>query len=254
MHKDTYLIFEVYKNKKSELLGEAPIGFQDTFSKKELDLYHSLQENTVEGTLAEKFVKEVESRYEKLDKNAIFNEQTQLINRINKALGTVTYNSFIPNYKDIATIAQIFNPSTPIKQKLILEQSIIEKIKIVKEEKNKNSLQPVDNLIYKTFSKKFNEKYNSLLAEQKNLLTKYVNSFTNNGVELKIFLNEEIQRLKEDVENALNSEEIKSNPEMVEKTQKTIDFLKNFKEVKDISQEMLQKVMKIQQFVHEVSN
>jgi hypothetical protein len=184
----------------------------------------------------------------------VFNEQTKLINTINKKLGFDVYNSFVPNYKDLATIAQIFNSSTPIKEKILLEQNVVEKIKIIKEEKDKNSLKPIDNIIYKTFSNKFNEKYSSLLSEQKELLTKYVGSFENNGIEFKIFLNEELDRLKKLVKESLEKPEIKSDVGMLEKTQKTFDFLNSFRDVKDLSQDMLQKVLKIQQFVHEVKN
>ncbi len=221
---------------------------------KELTLYRALEENTVEEKFAEKFLKEVQTRYEKINKKQSFNEQTKLINTINKKLSFEIYNSFVPNYKDLATIAQIFNSSTPIKEKILLEQVVVDKIKIVTEKKDSNLLKPIDNIVYKTFSSKFNEKYSSLLSEQKELLTKYVGSFENNGIEFKIFLNEELDRLKKLVKESLDKPEIKSDSNMLVKTQKTLDFLNTFKDVKDLSQDMLQKVLKIQQFVHEVKN
>ena len=91
------------------------------------------------------------------------------------------------------------------------------------------------------------------MTEQKEFLTKYVNSFENNGIEFKVFLNEELQRLKESVENALKKDEIKSDEKMMNSTKKTLEFLNSFKDVKELSQDMLQKVLKIQQFVHEVN-
>jgi hypothetical protein len=212
---------------------------------KELKLYKSLEENSVEQEFAEKFIKEVEQRYQKLNKRAIFNEQTQLINKINKTLGIGLYNSFVPNYKDLATISQIFNDATPIKEKILLEQTIINKIKIV---------EPIDNIVYSTFSRSFNEKYSSLLKEQKDLLNKFVGSFENNGLEFKIFLNEELERLKNEIKKSVVREEISSDKNMVIATNKTLDYLSKFKEVKEISEDMLQKVLKIQQFVHEVNN
>ena len=227
---------------------------QKTELYKELSLYKSLEENSVEEHLAEKFVKEVESRYEKLDKRAIFNEQTRLINQINKRLGQGVYNSFVPNYKDLATISQIFSDTTPIKEKILLEQAVVEKVKIIKEQKNKKTMQPIDNILYSTFSKKFNEKYTGLLSEQKELLNRFVGSFENDGLELKIYLNEELDRLKAEVEKAKEKEEIKADENMVAATTKTLDYLNSFKQVKEISQDMLQKVLKIQQFVHEVNN
>jgi|LakMenEpi03Aug12_release.lakeMendotaPanAssembly.Ray.scaffolds.fasta_scaffold89102_7 hypothetical protein len=221
---------------------------------KELKLYKSLEENSVEQEFAEKFIKEVEQRYQKLNKRAIFNEQTQLINKINKTLGIGLYNSFVPNYKDLATISQIFNDATPIKEKILLEQTIINKIKIVDENKNRKVMQPIDNIVYSTFSRSFNEKYSSLLKEQKDLLNKFVGSFENNGLEFKIFLNEELERLKNEIKKSVVREEISSDKNMVIATNKTLDYLSKFKEVKEISEDMLQKVLKIQQFVHEVNN
>ncbi len=219
---------------------------------KELSLYQELLETKIEETYAEKFVKEVESRYERLDKRKIFNEQTALINKINKTLGVKVYNSFVPNYKDLATISQIFSQNTPIKEKILLEQTIIDRVKL-KEQKKDSSMQPIDNIVYKTFSKKFNEKYSSLLSEQKDLLTKYVGSFQNDGIELKIYLNEELERLKKGMQEALKKEEINSDLNIYEKTKKTYDYLNTFKDIKEITQDNLQKILKIQQFVHEVN-
>ena len=227
---------------------------QSSILHEELQLYKLFEENTIEENLAERFVTEVQTRYKLLDKKSLFNEQTKLINTINKTLGMDVYDCFVSNYKHLATISQIFNPSTPIKQKLMLEQIIVDKIKIVKEQKENKSLQPIDNLVYKTFSKKFNDRYGDLLREQKELLTKYVNSFHNNGIELKVFLNEEIERLKLQLETAIKKDEISSNTELTNNTNKTLNYLNTFKEVKDISQDMLQKIIKIQQFVHEVNN
>jgi len=121
---------------------------------KELKLYQELLDTKIEEKLAEKFLKEVENRYEKLDKKALFNEQTALINKINKTLGSKVYTAFVPNYKNLATISQIFKNKTSVKEKVLLEQQIIENIKIKNVIAEEKTLQPIDNLVYKTFSKK----------------------------------------------------------------------------------------------------
>ena len=64
-------------------------------------------------------------------------------------------------------------------------------------EANVQEMQPVDNLVYNVFVKKFNEKYGDLLEEQKDLLYKYIFSFADDGFGLKISINEEISRMKE---------------------------------------------------------
>ncbi len=49
-------------------------------------------------------------------------------------------------------------------------------------------MQPIDNIVYKTFVSKFNDKYSdSLISEQKELLNKYIVSFVDNGIEFKTF-------------------------------------------------------------------
>ncbi len=219
---------------------------------KELQLYKCLKENVVEKEYAEKYLNEVKNRHEKINKNKLFNEQTNIINKINKNIGHIIFETFVPEYKYLATISQIFNPNTKIKEKILLEKNILDKIVIINETKN-DKLEPIDNIVFKTFSKKFNEKYSGLLKEQKELLSVYVNSFSQNLLEFKIYLNEEISRLKESVSKCLEVEEIKDDKNMFNKTQETLKFLDSFKQIKDLNQDMLQKILKIQEFVHEVS-
>jgi hypothetical protein len=219
---------------------------------KELNLYKALDKGSVESEIADKYLQEVKSRYDKLDKKKIFNEQSTLINVINKYLGGKVYNNFVPSYKNLATITQLFNDATPIKEKILLERSVLQQISKLNEKVNE--LKPVDNILYNTFTKKFNEKYSELLSEQKDLLTKFVGSFADDGLDLKIYLNEEIERLKEGLEIALKSEEIKDDESMRQKTQNVKDFLKSFRDAKEITHDMLEKILKIQQFVHEVNH
>ncbi len=108
----------------------------------------------------------------------------------------------------------------------------------------------LDNLEYKTFIKKFNNAYErSLQKEQKDLLTNYIVSFSDNGVGLKTFLNQEIGRLKNAVQQQIV--EGSSNPN-----------IENFKKVKTkldgytktpINQQMVEEIFYIQDLIAEVS-
>ncbi len=215
----------------------------------ELKLYINLRTPEISEKLSDKYLLEVKNRYNRLNKQYLFNEQTKLINTINKKLGMDIYNNFIPYYKDLATISQIFNNSTTVKEKILLEEEILSKFKKINEDKQ---LKPIDSIVYNSFVKRFNEKYSNLLSEQKDLLTKYINSFADDGIELKIHLNEEIQKLNEKINKALEIQEIKNDDHMSQKTKKVLSVLKEFKENKNVSQEMLENLLKIQQFVHEV--
>lgn len=225
---------------------ESPLG-------RELSLYNAIRKPESDISLDDRYLNEVKNRYLMIDKREIFNEQTRLINYVNKYLGHSVYNNFVPYYKDLASISQIFNSNTSIKEKLLLEKEILNKFKLLNENKS-NSLKPIDAIVYKTFVKKFNDKYSNLLNEQKDLLTKYVSSFGDDGLELKLYLNEEIERLKSKINNSLKLEEIQKDSNLHDKTSKLLEVLNDFKENKELSSTMLENILKIQQFVNEVEN
>ena len=60
-------------------------------------------------------------------------------------------------------------------------------------------------------------------------LNKFISSFVDNGVELKIFLNEEISRLKHIVKKSLNLKEVQDDSLMLEKAKAVLKILDNFK-------------------------
>ena len=114
---------------------------------------------------------------------------------------------------------------------------------------NESNLKPIDNLVLKSFIGKFNEKYSDdLLSEQKLLLSHYISSFSDNGLQLKMFLNEELGRLKSELKNSLNLKEIYSDAAMFEKVEKLIEKLNSFYEV-DINESMLKQILKTQNLV-----
>jgi len=223
---------------------ETPIG-------KELYLYNSLLNPNVEQTLYEKYLYEIKNVHLSLDKKEIFNEQTRLINYINKYHGNDVYVNFVPYYKKLATISQIFNNNIPIKEKLLLEQNLLQELN--QGNHDNKELKAIDTIVYKTFVNKFNNKYSNLLNEQKELLTKYVSSFADDGLELKVYINEEIDRLKDKINISLTNEEIKNDSTLFQKTNKLLDILNNFSSSKNLTPSMLENILKVQQFVYEVN-
>ena len=112
----------------------------------------------------------------------------------------------------------------------------------------------IDDITFKLFSRKFNTSYaKSLFEEQKELLKNYIHSFTDNGVELKIYLNEEVGRLKQKVKDSLETEEVKNDKDMLQKTKKIITILEDFK-TEQIDKEMISKVLKVQDLVREIES
>ena len=188
--------------------------------KQELDLYKTLQENKgVSESYSRRLMVEVKKDFDGLDRKEVFNEQTALINRINKALGNKAFSNFIPNYKDLATLGLFFQDSSiGAKKRIMLEDKMVNYLTRLDE--NRTEMKPVDKLEFKMFVKRFNNTYqNSLLKEQKELLSNYITSFSDNGLGLKVYLNEEIGRLKKAVDA-----EIVESPNSV--------FVENFKKVR----------------------
>ena len=183
-----------------------------------------------------------------LDPEGLFVAQTDMINDVNKTISPSVFNNFVPNYKTLATISKMFNTNSP-KEKVILENRIIDNMSNLIEESDDNV--EIDNVVYSTFVQKFNDKYSDvLLSEQKELLTRYISSFTDNSLELKLFLNDEIGRLKHKLKESENSE-VQFGDTIADKTKQVISLLEGYSTETD-SQKVIMTVLKTQQLVKEI--
>ena len=100
------------------------------------------------------------------------------------------------------------------KSRLLIENRLVNHL--TKNKPAKKEMKHIDNLTYKTFINKFNKTYEKTLRkEQKNLLTNYIVSFSDNGLGLKSFLNEEISRLKKEVNSLCENEKTAENADVV---------------------------------------
>lgn len=248
----TKSIIKKHKNKQNVIVSIIKEHFsKGSVLKKELDLYKTIYETRqINKRLAEKVILETKVSYSQIDKKRLFKEQTALINKINKSLSSGLFSSFVPNYRNIASIYSIFNDSVNVKEKIILEEKMIEYMS--GESSTENNIQPIDNIVYKSFVSKFNEKYSEeLLPEQKSLLTKYISSFSDNGLEMKIFLNEEIGRLKDKLLEYRKVDPIKDDEEMAVKTEKIVNILESFS-TRPVVEDDLEIVLTTQKLVSEI--
>lgn len=251
----TKAIVEKNENKRNKIVAICKQFFNSkTILHKELELYNILRENTdLDSRTAERLIQETVSLHSQIDEEELFSEQTALINTINKELSPAVFNNFIPDYKSLATIYQMFNKTAPIKERILLEQNVLQTLTSKSEIVESNKLQPIDDIVYKTFASKFNEKYNgSLLTEQKELISKYIMSGADDGLSLKVYLNEEISRLKNKISEVLQTDEFKQNTFLTDKTNKLSEKLDNFKQ-RPVDHQMLTDVLKIQNFVQEAT-
>ena len=129
----------VREDKKRQLITKKVI--KEFFNKnsmlrKELTIYNSqLESRNLERDFSIKLLEESRKDFYGLDRKEIFNAQTTLINRINKSLGHSVFSNFVPNYKDLATLSQLFDDDVTVKDRVLLEKKIIENIVSVSEKK-----------------------------------------------------------------------------------------------------------------------
>jgi hypothetical protein len=218
----------------------------------ELELYKSIYETRhIEKNTAEKIIYQVKVRYDTLNKKKLFQEQSALINKINRILSNKVYNNFVPNYKTIASVYSIFQDALPVKDRVLLEENIADQMS-ASAESPPEVQQPIDSLVYKTFVGKFNEEYSSLLNEgQKELLGHYISSFADNGVEFKTYLNEEIGRLKEGLVVVQGKKSVSSDETLKERITEVYNILDSTKN-KPIDTEALEIVLNTQQLLEEL--
>lgn len=243
------------KNKQNKIVSILREHFKNESTlKKELDLYKSIYETRdVEKETAEKIVVEVKQRHANIDSTKLFQEQSALINKINRTLSRKVYSNFVPNYKTMASVYSIFQDTLPVKDRILLEENIVQQMSSSVETEQENQ-KPMDSLIYKTFVGKFNEEYSDLLSEgQKKLLNHYISSFSDNGLELKVFINEEIGRLKKEILDKKRYSSASSNQVLKEKLEQVYNILDKTKE-KSIDTETIEIVLNTQQLLDEMSN
>ena len=126
----TKAIVEKNKELKDELVSILKEHFEkNSLLYKELKLYKTLCETyDLEPHVAEKLVYEIKREHLNIDKKQLFNEQSVLIKKINTLLSRSSFSNFLPNYKSLATVYQIFNEETPIKKRVLLENALVKKM------------------------------------------------------------------------------------------------------------------------------
>ena len=227
-----------------------------TILSEELELYKTLLETKeVDNLVAEKIVFQVRQARNDISESDIVEAQNRLISRVNKELSSGVYSNFVPNYKNLATVSQLFSTdegNASIKSGVLLEQKIVTSMMEGINTPEVPKMKPIDNLVFKSFVSKYNKEYSSgILKEQKELLNRYILSFSDNGVDISIYLNEELGRLHDALSDSLKTKEIKTDTTMLESTNKVISMIDGFRET-PIDKNLVEDVLKIQNLVSEI--
>jgi hypothetical protein len=216
--------------------------------KKELEIYRSFNDlSDADEATIQKIISEARDQASALNHKKTYESQTKVINLINKSLGQESWDTFVRNYKKVATVNQaIFSKLNPKKQ-IFLEQKLIQTLMESKTEKK--PFPNINKLTLSTFLEKFNSEYGKTLNEhQKELLNKYIISYKDNGLELKMFLYNELDRLKEILKKEINNKNDNSL-----KFELILEKIKNYSN-KKIDRKMITEVIKIQSLTGEVNN
>ena len=222
---------------------------------REVRIYKNILETKdTKTTIAEKILSESKIEYSVLDKRQIFTEQSQMISKINKELSKDVFTTFVPNYKNLATLHQVFNNlDLSAKQRVLLEEEALQLMVEGTQEVEKKELKHIDNLVFKSFVERFNNEYTGLLEEQKTLLSRFIASGVGEDLEFQIYLNTEIGRLKEEVSVAKETKEFVEDNEMTEKADQVLGLLETFSQ-KPLEDGDLKKILKIQELAREIKN
>ena len=176
---------------------------------KEYQIYRTfLNQKYKKESQAAMLIESLLEEHKKLNKSQLRREKYNLIKEIKDTYNVNNFfNAKINNYKIMASIFNLlenknFSPKLIVKSKTTLLEHIIETPKI----STKNSLienykkQDKDTklITYKLILEKFNNKYKDLSLNQKTLLKEYVNSVSNSP-SFKLYINEEIKKVKKDL-------------------------------------------------------
>ena len=129
-----------------------------------------------------------------------------------------------------------------------MEQNVINKLPIT--ENACTDLTPVDNLVVKSFTDRFNETYGDLLSERMVLLTRFITTFYQSGADFRLVVGKELKRILEEGNSSLQLEDVSADPEMIENTKKVLERIEKIN-VSSLDESDILRVLKLQKLVRE---
>lgn len=221
--------------------------------KEELKIYKAvLGTKNVDKELAEKILAEAKRLYTGLGMDKVFQQQSSLIAKINRKFSSKLFSNYVPNYKDIATLQQIFGEKTSIPARMLMERQVIQNM-TEGEQTLEQINEKIDKYVIHSYLNAFNKKYSDLLENQKSLLKKYMTATEDDNTDFIVFLNDELQNINEKLNRAHSIGEVKEDKEILKKL---TEVRKRFEAIKEeeVDEKYLQKILKFQKLVHELEN
>jgi hypothetical protein len=220
-YKNTGIIFELLTRQiTSETISNTPpkaVGILKKFFNpnsillKEYQIYNALLNKKFDKeTNATVLIETLSNAHSKLNKSALRRERYNLVKEIKNNYNIDDFfKAQIPYYKIYASVYNLlenkdFNPLSIVASKVTILEHITDKGLPNKPKRNMvmEEYEKFDKetriLTYKLLMEKFNDKYSVLADNQKTLLKEYVYNVSNSP-KLKNFLNEEIQKIKDEI-------------------------------------------------------
>ena len=229
--KNTGILFELLTRQiTSETISNTPpkaVGILKKFFSgdstllKEYQIYHALLNKRFEkDASAIVLIETLNGAHSKLNKSALRRERYNLVREIKDTYNIEDFfKAKIPNYKIYASVYNLLenkeaNPLSIVNSKVAILEHITNKNlpnkpkkEMVMEEYEKFDKE-TRALTYKLLMEKFNDKYSGLADNQRILLKEYVYNVSNSP-KLKAFLNEEINKVKAEIETlAENTDQV----------------------------------------------
>ena len=230
-YKNTGILFELLTRQiTSETISHTPpkaVGIlqkffgNDSTLLKQYQIYHALLNKRFEkDASATVLIETLNGAYSKLNKSALRRERYNLVREIKDTYNIEDFfKAKIPNYKIYASVYNLLenkeaNPLSIVNSKVAILEHITNKNlpnkpkkEMVMEEYEKFDKE-TRALTYKMLMEKFNDKYSGLADNQRTLLKEYVYNVSNSP-KLKAFLNEEINKVKAEIETlAENTDQV----------------------------------------------
>jgi hypothetical protein len=241
--------------------------FKGTELSKDYNLYNTiLNAPKLSEGKAEALINVVIEQSKKLDTGKLNKEKYNLIREIKKHYDVENFfKAKIDNYKISAAVFNLLESAnnkefTDTKTIIVNKLTILEHVtkelmteakvekkaveEFMKEDKD------IRLLAYRILVEKFNTEYSTLSEEQKGILTEYINNVSDTK-QLKLFLNNKIEQVKEEIEGLIPQIEDKVT---VIKLTEVLNLIKPISERQSIKDENLVSLMQYYELVKEIKS
>lgn len=234
--------------------------FQDSELLKEYQIYETITKTkNLSEAKADSLLNICTDTYKKLDRKLINENKYKIVGEIKEAYNLDDFFKFkVPNYKMYASIFLMLESSTTkdveLDKVIEYKHTILESISQPKQDKEPQAIDKFSNydkgskaLVYKMFVKKFNDKYQNLNEDQKEILREYLSNPANSP-KLKSVVNEGINNVKKNLVSVAKKIE---DPARKVKLQEILKMLKVVPENRNINESDIKSLLQYQELLKE---